>query len=69
MKQIDLTDLEQSVILSALNAYWDDARIQLDNNYKYGFDGTKLPLVNIEKGMLKKRQKLILPILMRFENL
>lgn len=69
MKQIDLTDLEQSVIQSALNAYWNDAHTQLDNNCKYGLDGTKLPLGDIEKEMLEKRKKLTLPILRRFENL
>ena len=68
MKQIELTNQEQSVIQSALNAYWNDAHTQLDNNCKYALDGTKLPLGDIEKQMLEKRKKLTKPILMRFEN-
>lgn len=68
MKQIELTDLEQSVIQSALNAYWNDAHTQLYNNCKYALDGTKLPLGDIEKEMLENRKKLTLPILRRFEN-
>lgn len=69
MKQIELTSQEQSIIENALNAYWNDAHNQLDNNCKYAIDGTKLPLGDIEKQMLEKRKELTLPILRRFENL
>jgi len=66
MKSFKLTDQEQSIIESALNAYWHDAHTQLDNNCKHTLDGTKLPLGDIEKQMLEERKELTLPILRRF---
>lgn len=69
MVNIKLTSLEQLIIENALNAYWDDAHTQLENNYKYSLDGTKIPLGDIEKNMLEDRKKITKPILRRFENL
>ena len=69
MKNFELTDQEESIIENALNSYWNDAHAQLDNNCKYALDGTKLPLGDIEKQLLKQRKELTLPILKRFSEL
>lgn len=69
MKTIELTDQEQSIIESALNAYWNEAHTQLDQKGVYMSDGTKRPLGDIEKSQLEQRKKLVKPLLMRFENL
>lgn len=68
-KKVDLNSQEQSIIESALNHYWNDANTQLTENCKYALDGTKLPLGDIEKVMLKKRMELVEPLLRKFENL
>lgn len=67
-KKIKLTDEERSVIESALNAYWNEAAIQLQNNGRYTPIG-KIPLGDIEKKQLEERKELIIPILRRFEQL
>jgi len=69
MKQIELTSQEQSIIENALNAYWNDAHTQLDNNGAYMLNGTKRPLGDIERQQLEQRKELTFPILKRFENL
>lgn len=69
MKTIQLTDQEQSIIESALNAYWNEANEQLDRNGVMQFDGTKRQLGDIEKQMLLKRKELTLPILRKIERL
>ena len=69
MKQIELTDQEQSIIENALNAYWNEAMTQLNDKGVYMTDGQKRPLGDIEKMQLEKRKELTLPLLKRFENL
>ena len=69
MKQIELTEQEQSIIENALNAYWNEAHQQLENKGVMMFDGVKRPLGDIEKQQLEQRKELTLPILRRFENL
>jgi len=66
--KIELTEQEQSIIESALNAYWNDAEIQLQNKGRYTPVG-KIPLGDIEKKLLEQRKELTLPIIRRFENL
>jgi hypothetical protein len=68
MKTIELTDQEQSIIESALNHYWNDAEIQLQNKGRYTPIG-KIPSGDIETQLLIKQQELVLPILRRFEKL
>ncbi len=65
--KIELTEQEQSIIESALNAYWNDAEIQLQNKGRYTPVG-KIPLGDIEKKLLEQRKELTLPIIRRFEN-
>ena len=48
--KIELTEQEQSIIESALNAYWNDAAIQLQNQGRYTPVG-KIPLGDMEKKM------------------
>ena len=69
MKTIQLTDQEQSIIESALNAYWNEAVEQLDRNGVIQYDGVKRPLGDIERQMLIKRKELTLPILRKIEQL
>lgn len=69
MKKVELTDQEQSIIESALNAYWNEAHEQLDRNGVMMWDGSKRPLGDIEKQQLIKRKEIVLPILRKFENL
>jgi len=69
MKNIELTEQEQSIIENALNAYWNDAHEQLENKGVYMSDGVKRPLGDIEKTILEQRKNLVLPILKRFESL
>ncbi len=66
--KIELTEQEQSIIESALTAYWHDAETQLQNQGRYTPVG-KIPLSNIEKKLLELRKKLTFPIISRFENL
>jgi len=68
-KTIELDDLESGIIMNALNAYWNEAHEQLENNYVMMSDGSKRPLGYIEKGLLEQRKELVLPILKRFENI
>ena len=68
-KTIELTTQEQSIIESALNAYWNDAHKQLDDNGVYQTMTNKRPLGDIEKDMLNKQKELTLPLLRKFENL
>ena len=65
--KFELTEQEQSIIENALNAYWNDAEIQLQNQGRYTPVG-KIPLGDIEKKMLEQRKELTLPIIRRFEN-
>ena len=65
--KIELTEQEQSIIESALNAYWNDAEIQLQNKGRYTPVG-KIPLGDIEKKLLEQRKELTMPIIRRFEN-
>lgn len=67
-KKIKLTDQEQSIIESALNAYWNDAAIQLQNGGRYTPVG-KMPLGDIEKQQLEQRKELVMPLLRRFEQM
>lgn len=69
METIHLTEQEQGIIESALNAYWNEAAEQLDRNGVMQFDGIKRPLGDIERQMLIKRKELILPILRKIEQL
>lgn len=69
MKQIKLTKQEQSIIEDALNAYWNDAHAQLDNNSAVMLYGKKRPLGIIQKQELEQRKELTYPILKRFENI
>ena len=69
MKKIELSDQEQSIIESALNAYWNDAHTQLDNNGVYMGGRDKRPLGDIERQQLEQRKELVRPLLKRFENL
>ena len=70
MKTIQLTEQEQSIIENALNQYWHEAQLQLDNNGVYMLStGEKRPLGDIEKQQLKTRTELTLPLLKKFENL
>jgi hypothetical protein len=69
MRRIELTEQEQSIIESALNAYWNDAHEQLENKGVRMSDGSKRPLGDIEKTILEQRKNLVLPILKRFESL
>ena len=66
---IELTTQEQSIIESALNAYFNDAHLTLENNGVFMGDGRKRPLGDIEKKLLEVRIELILPVLRKFENL
>lgn len=68
-KKIELTDQEQSVIENALNAYWNEAALQLSEKSVMMSDGTRRPLGDIEKSLLEKRKELTLPLLRRIENL
>lgn len=68
-KTIELTDQEISIIENALNAYWNDAHEQLENNGVICLDGTKRPLGAIEKQLLIKRKELTLPLLRKIETL
>ena len=58
--KIELTEQEQSIIQEALNHYWNDAEIQLENKRQLG---------DIEKALLEQRKKLTLPLIKRFENI
>ena len=69
MKEIQLTDQEQSIIESALNAYWSEAYEQLDRNSVMQHDGERRPLEDIERQMLVKRIGLTLPVLSRISQL
>ncbi len=68
MKNIELTDQEQSIIESALNAYWNDANDQLTNGGAISLNVERRELGHIEKAMLEKRMELVKPLLMRIEN-
>ena len=59
-KEVQLTDLEISVITQALNHYWNDANYKLEN---------KKPLGDIERDLLKMQKEFTFPILTKFENL
>jgi len=65
---IELTEQEQSIIVNALNAYWNDAATQLEQGGVYMDKSNKRPLGDIEKAQLEKQKELTLPILRRFEN-
>lgn len=62
-KQVELTLIEQGIIESALNAYWNDAHDLLSKNSR------DYPLGDIEKDLLEQRKAIVLPLLRRFENL
>jgi len=64
---IELTEQEQSIIESALNAYWNEAAIELQNKGRYTPIG-KIELGDIEKKLLEQRKELTLPLIRRFEN-
>ena len=66
---IELSEQEQSIIQNALNAYWNDVSLQLNNNGVYMNNGMKRPLGDIEKKMLETQKELTFPILKRFENI
>lgn len=68
-KKIDLTEQEHSIIENALNAYWNEAHLQLEEKSVMMSDGTRRPLGDIEKTLLEKRKELTLPLLRRIENL
>ena len=65
--EIELDNLEQGIIASALNHYWCDANEQLDRNAVIMWDGTNRPLGDIEKTLLVQRKELVLPLLKKFE--
>lgn len=67
--QVELSDQECIIIESALNAYWNDVHEQLENRGVIMSDGTKRPLGDIEKTLLKQRKELVFPLLSKFENL
>lgn len=67
--QIELEDIESSVITSALNEYWNDAHKQLEEGGVRMSNGELRPLGDIEKALLIKRKELVYPLLERFENL
>ena len=69
MKNFEINLTEESMIESALNAYWNDAKLQLDNRGVYMTDGTKRPLGDIEKQQLEQRLELVEPIIRRLEQL
>lgn len=68
MKAIKLTNQEQSIILDALNAYWNEAHENLDRNGIMQSNGDLRPLGDIEKGLLEQRKKLTHPLIIRFES-
>lgn len=65
---MNLTDQEQSVILNALNHYWNDAHEKLDQGFTFMSDGTRRTLGDIEKGILEKQKEFSYPLILKFEN-
>ena len=68
-RNIELTDIEHSIIMDALNSYWNEASEKLSNNNVVMSGGVKRPLGDIEKRLLKQQKDLTAPILRRFEKI
>lgn len=69
VKQIELTDQECSIIVNALNAYWNEAHLQVQEGKVLMSNGDKRPIGDIEK----KQQQWVVehakPLLEKFNNL
>lgn len=69
VKQIELTDQECSIIENALNAYWNEAYLQVQEGKVLMSNGDKRPIGDIEK----KQQQWVVehakPLLEKFNNL
>lgn len=65
---MNLTDQEKSVILNALNYYWNDAHKRLDQGFTFMSDGSRRPIGDIEKIILEKQKEFSYPLIMKFEK-
>jgi hypothetical protein len=59
-KQVELSELEIGIIVSALNAHWNSAHHKLECAQGLG---------DIEKKLLEQQKALTYPVLAKFENL
>lgn len=69
MRNIQLSQKEESVIQEALYYFLEEAKQNLKDDFVLMYDGSKRPIGKIERGILKKREEIVLPILKKFEQL
>lgn len=67
--KLELTELDSSIILSALNEQWNRAFLELERGYVIMQDGSKRPLGDIERALNESTVQLTTPLIKKFENL